>query len=100
MASALCMQILAACAEFPDPTDASQVYAPPLTFIVVRKRHATRMYPGNNSCPSDRDGNLLAGLPWAMLLPAVCWLAQCVGRHGHTRSEGKCMEIMIVHDSR
>ncbi|KAL3681567.1 hypothetical protein R1sor_024523 [Riccia sorocarpa] len=35
-------------------------YQPPVTFVVVQKRHHTRLFPGAN-CPIDRSGNILPG---------------------------------------
>jgi eukaryotic translation initiation factor 2C len=47
----------AACAEMGDP---GSNYAPPITFIVVQKRHQTRFFATNPS-QADRSGNVLAG---------------------------------------
>ena len=83
-------QILAACHNFPDPADPdnpAKHYSPPLTFIVVRKRHATRLYPSGNA-PADSVGNLLAGRaqaePYLQMLGfaavGCCGLCQTLGR--------------------
>lgn len=35
-------------------------YLPPISAIVVQKKHSTRMFPGSNA-PTDRSGNVLPG---------------------------------------
>lgn len=51
-------QILAACQEL----DADWYQRVKLTFIVVQKRHHTRMFPAD-SRDADRSGNVIAGAP-------------------------------------
>ncbi len=46
-----------ACAEMGDP---GAEYAPPITFVVVQKRHHTRLFPGDDR-NKDRSGNVLPG---------------------------------------
>jgi Piwi domain len=48
------MQIRAAC------TDVRQDYRPPVTFLVVQKRHHTRLFPMNSS-EGDKSGNVMPG---------------------------------------
>lgn len=48
------MQIVAACRAL------SEDYTPPLTFVVVQKRHNTRFFPTRES---DRSGNVVPGEP-------------------------------------
>ncbi|KAK9804830.1 hypothetical protein WJX72_007669 [[Myrmecia] bisecta] len=48
-------QIRAACLELPGGT-----YAPPITFVVVQKRHHTRLFP-TNAANADRSGNVKCG---------------------------------------
>ena len=55
-----CVQIFDACASLGDPADPTKPYQPAVTFIVVRKRHATRLYPAGGT-RTDREGNLFAG---------------------------------------
>lgn len=45
-----------ACAEMGDPT---AEYCPPITFIVVQKRHHTRLFPERP--PNNRSGNVMPG---------------------------------------
>lgn len=49
------MQIRAAC------TDAKPNYQPPITFVVVQKRHHTRLFPIDNNC-DPKSGNVLPGV--------------------------------------
>ncbi len=46
-----------ACAEMGDPGSG---YAPPITFIIVRKRHHTRLFPADEK-NVERSGNVLPG---------------------------------------
>ena len=47
-----------ACAEMGDP---SAEYCPPISFIIVSKRHGMRFFP-SNSADADRSGNVCPGL--------------------------------------
>lgn len=51
------MQLAAACLGMGDK---SQEYRPPITFVVVQKRHHTRLFPGRPN-EGDRSGNILPG---------------------------------------
>ena len=51
------MQIRAACLEMGDP---AADYAPPITFMVVQKRHHTRFFPSSPQA-GDRSGNVPPG---------------------------------------
>ncbi len=55
------VQIRAAC------TDIKPDYAPPMTFIVVQKRHHTRIFPLDQN--TDRSGNVLPGARAALAVP-------------------------------
>ena len=50
----LCLQLAAACLELEDG------YRPPITFVVVQKRHHTRLYTDDPSV-MDRSGNVSPG---------------------------------------
>ncbi len=50
-------QIRAACLELGDP---AAEYAPPITFMVVQKRHHTRFFPSDPRS-ADRSGNVPPG---------------------------------------
>lgn len=58
-----CMQIRAAC------TDVRQDYRPPVTFLVVQKRHHTRLFPMSNR-EGDKSGNVMPGAHPAALSAA------------------------------
>jgi Piwi domain len=49
-----CSQIRAAC------TDVREDYRPPVTFVVVQKRHHTRLFP-MSSREGDKSGNVMPG---------------------------------------
>jgi Piwi domain len=51
---AFCVQIRAAC------TDVREDYRPPVTFVVVQKRHHTRLFPMRNN-EGDKSGNVMPG---------------------------------------
>jgi len=40
--------------------DPNSEYRPPITFVVVQKRHHTRLFPGRPN-EGDRSGNILPG---------------------------------------
>ena len=51
------LQLAAACLGMGDP---GSEYRPPITFVVVQKRHHTRLFPGKPN-EGDRSGNILPG---------------------------------------
>ncbi|KAK9804875.1 hypothetical protein WJX72_009755 [[Myrmecia] bisecta] len=51
-------QIRAACMELP-----GENYTPPITFVVIQKRHHTRLFPTSPQ-QADRSGNVKPGLHW------------------------------------
>ena len=51
------LQLAAACLGMGDQ---SQEYRPPITFVVVQKRHHTRLFPGRPD-QGDRSGNIMPG---------------------------------------
>ena len=53
----LYLQIRAACLEMGDP---AAEYEPPITFLVVQKRHHTRFFP-QTPRDGDRSGNVPPG---------------------------------------
>lgn len=53
----LVLQLAAACLGMGDQ---SQEYRPPITFVVVQKRHHTRLFPGRPD-QGDRSGNIMPG---------------------------------------
>lgn len=53
------VQVAAACLGMGDKT---AEYRPPITFVVVQKRHHTRLFP-NRPNEGDRSGNILPGIP-------------------------------------
>ena len=53
----LTVQLAAACLGMGDP---SSEYRPPITFVVVQKRHHTRLFPAKPN-EGDRSGNILPG---------------------------------------
>lgn len=55
----LALQLAAACLGMGDK---SQEYRPPITFVVVQKRHHTRLFPSRPQ-EGDRSGNILPGKP-------------------------------------
>ena len=51
------MQLAAACLGMGDP---NSEYRPPVTFVVVQKRHHTRLFPARPN-EGDRSGNIMPG---------------------------------------
>ncbi|KAK6237938.1 hypothetical protein QUC31_003407, partial [Theobroma cacao] len=45
-------------------------YMPPVTFVVVQKRHHTRLFP-TDSAPTDKSGNIVAGNKYARCTRSV-----------------------------
>ena len=58
------VQVAAACLGMGDKT---AEYRPPITFVVVQKRHHTRLFP-NRPNEGDRSGNILPGIALLLLL--------------------------------
>ncbi len=56
-----CLQLAAACLELEDG------YRPPITFVVVQKRHHTRLYTDEPSVMDARSGNVAPGQTLALL---------------------------------
>ena len=75
-----CAQIRAAC------TDVRPDYRPPVTFLVVQKRHHTRLFP-MSSREGDKSGNVMPGAHPAALSPAHC--APCTEGHLANPLQGK-----------
>lgn len=51
------LQLAAACLGMGDP---NSEYRPPITFVVVQKRHHTRLFPARPN-EGDRSGNIMPG---------------------------------------
>jgi len=72
----VCIQLAAACLGMGDP---NAEYRPPITFVVVQKRHHTRLFPGRPN-EGDRSGNILPGellctaqLHYINNMQSLCW---------------------------
>jgi len=66
--------------------DPNSEYRPPITFVVVQKRHHTRLFPGRPN-EGDRSGNILPGellatvlLHYTNNMQSLCWFfLPCAG---------------------
>jgi Piwi domain len=67
-----CSQIRAAC------TDVREDYRPPVTFVVVQKRHHTRLFP-MSSREGDKSGNVMPGAH-ADAVPAALSAPHCIDK--------------------
>ena len=70
------LQLAAACLGMGDQ---SAEYRPPITFVVVQKRHHTRLFPTKPN-EGDRSGNIMPG---QFLLNHVSWPFSVLRLHAH-----------------
>ena len=82
------MQIVAAC------TDVRQDYRPPVTFLVVQKRHHTRLFP-MSSREGDKSGNVMPGAHPAALSAAYPAM-HSVHNSPQTDHRQTCKQTFIV----